>query len=55
MDCIDDSPETLECMEGMTACILSSEETEEEEGQDTGVNLNEIRRDKTDEMRLVIV
>eukprot|EP00091_Calanus_sinicus_P017746 TRINITY_DN38460_c0_g1_i1.p1 TRINITY_DN38460_c0_g1~~TRINITY_DN38460_c0_g1_i1.p1 ORF type:complete len:117 (-),score=30.17 TRINITY_DN38460_c0_g1_i1:55-405(-) len=41
VDCIDDSPETLECMEGMTACILSSEE---DEGGDKGVDLHEIRR-----------
>merc|ERR1711936_793256 len=42
VDCIDDSPETLECMEGMTACLLSSEEDEEEGGADA-VDLNDIR------------
>merc|ERR1711962_1338640 len=34
-------PETLECMEGMTACLLSSEEDEEEDGADA-VDLNDI-------------
>merc|ERR1712066_661866 len=46
VDCIDDSPETLECMEGMTACLLSSEEDEEEGGGDV-VDLNEIRKNES--------
>merc|ERR1711964_350636 len=43
VDCIDDSPETLE---GMTACLLSSEEDEEEGGEDV-VDLNEIRKNES--------
>jgi len=43
VDCIDDSPETLECMEGMTACLLSSEE-DKEEGEADAVDLNDLRK-----------
>ena len=42
VDCVDDSPETLECMEGMTACILSSEE--DVDGGDETVNLEDLRK-----------
>merc|ERR1711862_331469 len=46
VDCIDDSPETLEYMEGMTACLLSSEEDEEKGGEDV-VDLKEIRKNES--------
>merc|ERR1712215_388204 len=45
VDCIDDSPETLECMEGMTACLLSSEE-DKEEGEADAVDLNDLRKNE---------
>merc|ERR1739842_163886 len=43
VDCIDDSPETLECMEGMTACLLSSEE-DVEKGEADAVDLKDLRK-----------
>ena len=42
VNCIDDSPESLECMEGMTACILSSEEDRDDGGD--SVNLDDMRK-----------
>merc|ERR1719213_1623518 len=43
VDCIDDSPETLECMEGMTACILSSEEDDDRMKEDK-INFEEMKK-----------
>ena len=44
VDCVaDDSPETLECMEGATAYILSSEESGEESGED-GVDFKDMKK-----------
>ena len=43
VDCIDDSPETLECMPGMTACILSSEEDDDRMKEDK-INFEEMKK-----------
>ena len=44
VDCVaDDSPETLECMEGATACILSSEESGEE-SEEYGFDFNDMKK-----------
>merc|ERR1712142_1265065 len=43
VDCVDDSPETLECVEGMTACLLSSEE-DDKDAADDAIDFNDIRK-----------
>merc|ERR1711913_245521 len=48
VDCIDDSPETLECMDGETACLLSSEEDGEEDDGKALLDFDDLRRTVND-------